>query len=294
LPLPDASHTLIESYEGGWAWSVPEARGQRFVAVMVDPRTSDLARDVDARHIYLAELRKTRRLAALVDSARLAQGPAGWDASMYHATRYVDEQLLLVGDAGSFIDPLSSAGVQKALASGWLAAVAVHTSLVRPQMRATAMEFFQKRETDVYESFRAMTRRSLAEAASGHAHPFWIDRTEEDGSGVDQQAARAAFERIRSSPILSLVAARDVRMAPMPAVSGIEIVLEPRLVSDRHPRGIRYVFDVDLIALVRQAPAHTSVPDLFDAYNRGHAPVALPDFLAALSTAVAQKWLLWL
>ena len=34
---------------------------------------------------------------------------------------------LLAGDAGSFIDPLSSAGVKKALASAWLAAVAVST-----------------------------------------------------------------------------------------------------------------------------------------------------------------------
>ena len=44
---------------------------------------------------------------------------------MYDATRFVDGDVLLVGDAGSFLDPLSSAGVKKALASGWLAAVAV-------------------------------------------------------------------------------------------------------------------------------------------------------------------------
>ena len=53
------------------------------------------------------------------------------DASLYSAHTYADasRQSLLVGDAGAFIDPLSSFGVKKALASAWIAAVVVHTSL---------------------------------------------------------------------------------------------------------------------------------------------------------------------
>src|SRR5262249_36288198 len=140
--VPDATHTLIESYADGWAWSVPDPAGRRFVAVMVDPRTSALHRGDDARAVYLAEITKTTKFRGLLKSAVLAAGPAGWDASMYSACRYVDGSVLLVGDAGSFIDPLSSAGVKKALASGWLAAVAVHTALVHPEMRSHALEFF--------------------------------------------------------------------------------------------------------------------------------------------------------
>src|SRR5205085_6528604 len=33
--LPDATHTVVESYEGGWAWSVPSSRTRRYVTVMV-------------------------------------------------------------------------------------------------------------------------------------------------------------------------------------------------------------------------------------------------------------------
>ncbi len=38
-PVPDDTHTLVESYETGWAWSVPQsAAGTRVtIAVMVDP-----------------------------------------------------------------------------------------------------------------------------------------------------------------------------------------------------------------------------------------------------------------
>ncbi len=42
--LPDASHTVVESYEGGWAWSVPTSPTHRHIAVMVDPERSGLAR----------------------------------------------------------------------------------------------------------------------------------------------------------------------------------------------------------------------------------------------------------
>jgi len=60
LTIADPTHTWIESYEAGWAWSVPAIEDRRFVAVMVDPRTSDLVHDQSAKRVYLAELQRTR------------------------------------------------------------------------------------------------------------------------------------------------------------------------------------------------------------------------------------------
>jgi flavin-dependent dehydrogenase len=288
----DPTHTLIESYEGGWAWSVPESATTRIVAVMVDPSTSGLTRGTSARDVYLNELARTVQMRALSSDALLIDGPSGWDASMYYALRYVDDNVLLVGDAASFVDPLSSAGVKKAIASGWLAAVAVHTSLRRPAMREVALEFYAAREAEMYAALLEQTRRSLASAASGHAHPFWAERQRPstDGTGPDIEAA---FNRLRHEPELRVQMNPDVRVEARAAVSGTEIVLEERVVSRECPQGIRYVSDVDVVALVQMAPTHNSVPALFDAYMQRHAPVALPDFLAALSRALADKWLLW-
>src|SRR5262245_45736987 len=296
--LPDPTHTAIESYANGWAWSVPDDEGRRFVAVMVDPQSSQLARGEAARAVYLAEIGKTSRFRALLQSASLEAGPAGWDASMYSASRYVEDTTLLVGDAASFIDPLSSAGVKKALASAWLAAVAVHTSLVRPEMRRTALDFYNAREAEVYQAFRTLTARHLADAAPGHPHPFWNDRAEVDGMAMGdalsesaQSAVARAFERIRHAPSLTVRRAPDVRTEARPAVSGCDIVLEERLVSDLDPQGLRDAYDVDLVTLIDLAPRHDSVPDLFEAYQRRSGPAALPDFLAALATLVARGWL---
>jgi 2-polyprenyl-6-methoxyphenol hydroxylase-like FAD-dependent oxidoreductase len=296
--LPDPTHTVIESYEGGWAWSVPVSSpraggsAQRFVAVMVDPRSSDRSPSSDSKTRYLEDLRKTTGLHHMLAGATLVDGPRGWDASMYHAVRYVDGNVLLVGDAGSFIDPLSSAGVKKALASGWLAAVAAHTCLVRPGMRRIALDFFDAREREVYQSFRAMTEAYWRDAAAWHAHPFWSDRAITAGGSVEREVLAAAYEKVRQAPALCVRRDPAVTVAPRPAVSGTEIVLEERLVRGAGT-GARYAYDVDLIALVALAPDHDSVPALFDSYNSRYAPVALPDFLAALATALAERWLLW-
>jgi flavin-dependent dehydrogenase len=296
----DHTHTLVESYDGGWVWSVPVARhimdrpsgSERFVAVMVDPRTSGLLRESPSSEVYLSELRKATAIQRVLGNATLRAGPRGWDASMYHASRYVDENVLLVGDAGSFIDPLSSAGVKKALASAWLAAVATHTSLTRPQMRAVALDFFAAREHEVYDSFRAMTDTYWRDAASAHAHPFWTDRAT-DSPRAHQDAVRAAFDQVRQAPRLRVARNTAIAVAARPAVSGSEIVLEQRLVQGDGDPDVRHLHDVDVVSLITMAPQFTSVPALFEAYNAVHAPVDLPDFLAALATAIAEKWLLW-
>jgi hypothetical protein len=299
-PLPDATHTVIESYENGWAWSIPDAAGGRFVAVMVDPEVSSLARGVTSEAVYRAEVGKTRQLRAMLDTAALLEGPVGWDATTYRASRLHDDRMLLAGDAASFVDPLSSAGVQKALASGWLAAVAVHTSLLHPQMRDLALAFFHDRETEMFEALSTRAHSFLSNAASERPEPFWATRTSEIAGELTQnpphghpEAVRTAHERLRRAATTRFSVAAGLTVERRPGIAGCEIVLEPRIVTQTHPRGVRYLHDIDLVALIELAPGSRQVPDLFDAYQRRCGPASLPGFLTALSTLVAERWL-WL
>ena len=216
--LPDASHTLIESYADGWAWSVPLDDTRRAVAVMVDPRITSMKRGDGAAATYRAELDKTGRLRALLADASMLGGPTGWDASMYSSTTYAGDDWLVVGDAASFVDPLSSAGVKKALASGWLAAIVTHTALSTPGMAGTARQFFADREAEVYANFLSLTRGYLHEAAEGQAHPFWSERAEAGERDAlraaaerEREAVQAAFERLKAAP--ELIARRGAERA---------------------------------------------------------------------------------
>jgi flavin-dependent dehydrogenase len=296
-------HTWVASYGDGWAWSVPIDPRVRYVTVMIDPGHTELLRGASSRDVYLRELSKARPFTAALDRAWLRQGPWGADASAYDAHRYAGEQFLLVGDAGSFIDPLSSFGVKKALASGWLAAIVAHTALSQPGMRAHALAFFDRRERDV---FAASARQAavFASAAAGHTDTaFWLARAaspedEPPLGDVDvaalarDEVVLAAFADLRARPVVRLRRGA-VEVAPRPAVRGREIVLEEHLLLPETPHGVRFVRGVDVVTLLKLAPTFNDVGDICQA-AAGQAPsgVTIPDVLGALSWLVARGALL--
>jgi flavin-dependent dehydrogenase len=288
-PIPDDTHTLIESYDDGWMWSVPIAAGTRHVAAMVDPHRSSLTRG-SAAAVYLAEIDKTREFKRLTAGAVLLDGPWGWDASQYDAAEYAGDNWLLVGDAGSFIDPLSSVGVKKAVASAWLAAITAHTSLTSPTMRPHALAFFSARERDVAAHLRRESRRVLADAASGHRHAFWEDRADDaEDPPEERDGIERAFARLKSADGLA-VTRGAIGVAARPCIRGRKIVLEPQVVSD-DSNGVRFIRNIDVVALIELAPISSQVPDLYEAYQKRVGSAPLPDFLFALATAVARGWL---
>jgi flavin-dependent dehydrogenase len=290
--VPDDTHTIIESYGDGWMWSVPVAPGVRHVSAMVDPKRSDLARGVASRNVYRAEIAKTRQFARLLADATFGGGPWGHDASTYRSREYAGDGWLLVGDAGSFIDPLSSAGVQKALASAWLAAVVANTCLLKPSLRSQALAFFSAREREIELRYNAASRHFLTEAAREHRQPFWAERhIEMAAPDEDAEQVRAAYERVRSHDTFRARTADHVRIGPRPYVTGHEIMLGPHVVTGDDDGGVRYLYNIDVPALLELAAAPREVPQLFEAYVQRRGKTDLHDFLLALSTAVARGWL---
>ena len=302
--VPDETHTLVESYEEGWAWSVPVSRNRRYVTVMVDPAITPIRRDHSAdtlEGVYRAELAKATRLNDLVQygppHARLVSSVFARDASGYDATRFGEPGLLLVGDAASFVDPLSSYGIKKALSSAWLASVVVHTALVDESMQSAAVTLHERRERAMYDALRRRFVELSRDAASVESADFWrarsVDENGEDGE-PDVSALRrdpdvlAAFEQIRGRPSLTLRPSDSLRRMELPTVVGDRVRLEEHLVVPTFRDGVRYLRSVDLVKIVTLAPEFDQVPDLYAAYNRAASPAPLPDFLGALSVLVGK------
>jgi len=302
-PDEDAHDTLVESYADGWAWSVPLDPEVRCFTAMVDQRHSDLS-GADVARLLDVELEKTRYVGPTREGAEPDGEAWACPASLYTSARFARRGLLLAGDAGSFIDPLSSFGVKKALSSGWLAGVVAHTALVEPSMTETAVGFFDRREAEVYRRYRMASVAFFESAAEAHGTSYWVDRAEaarrfrgsdDDGHAdpdrlvteVPEGDVRLAFDELRARESLNAARGSTVRTFDRPAVRGQRIVLEPHLASKAYPEGIRYVRGVDLIHLVEVAPQHAQVPDGWTAYNGVAPPVTLPDYLTALATAFA-------
>ena len=301
--LADETHTLVESYEGGWAWSVPVSRERRYVTVMVDPAVTPIrAPDLPSRltSVYSAELAKAARLDELArsgrGSARLTGRPFARDASSYDAGRYGDDGILLVGDAASFVDPLSSYGIKKALSSAWLASVVVHTALVDESMRSAALDLFERRERAMVDALRRRFAE-LSRDAGGEATDFWRRRSSVesgDDGDADVSSLRAdpdvlsAFDVLRRRDTVALRPAEGLRRVERPTVRGDRVALEEHLVVPAFRDGVRYLRNVDLVQIVALAPGYDQVPDLYSAYNRTAPPAPLPDFLGALSVLVGK------
>jgi hypothetical protein len=175
-PEETAHRTLVESYDEGWAWSVPLSSEVRCFTAMIDQRQTDLEdRSVD--EMLAVEMGRTEHLGPMLEGATPASRGWACPASLYTARSFTDDGLLLAGDAGSFIDPLSSFGVKKALSSGWLAGIVAHTALVDSDMTSTALEFFDEREKEVYRRYRSISAEFFAAGADAYGTDYWTERT---------------------------------------------------------------------------------------------------------------------
>lgn len=300
-PIPDVSHTVVESHADGWAWSVPLSATRRQVTVMIDPGLTSMRAHNDLLNAYLRELSLVPGLSALARGAALLDAPFARDASAYRASRVGAPGLLLVGDAATFIDPLSSFGIKKALASAWLGAVVTHTCLGDSAMAEPALALFQAREAAMYEALDR-ARVELAQSAMDHgaASAFWAARALPGSDGVlpnedfegpplrDEPEIRWAFEELKRREAVALAANPALQWVDAPTVQGNRVVLEKRLSLASYPIGIRYVRSIDLVKVVDLAPKVTQVPDLYELYCRSVAPVPLADFLGVLSFLVGK------
>jgi len=294
--VPDVTHTLVEAFDRGWAWSIPIDGAQRQVGIMLDgpsPRRDGNRALVEA---YRAEIDRTTHMARHVGQAEL-QSVWACDASTYSSATCAGHRHLLIGDAASFIDPLSSFGVKKAMGSAWMAAVVVNTILRdvdHGERGDAAIELFDTWERDIIASHTVQTREFARAAASHYDSGFWSARAglavassaEAAGGDASEAALRAALREIRDSAEIDFDLGDRVRYERRPVIRDHEVVLE-----DSFPSGMRFRDNVDLVALARLACQHRHVPDLFDAYCRSTAPVPLPSVLGGLSLLVAKGYL---
>lgn len=295
--LPDETHTLVETYEDGWAWSVPLSPTTRQVGVAVDGATTRIRRGPTLTVTYRAEIGKTRQLSALMSDATLDRVWA-CDASLFSAHQYAGSPFLLVGDAGSCIDPLSSFGIKKALASAWLGAIAVHTCLRHPDRRDAALEFFSNWERHVYAANLQRSVDFAREAYGRHPHPFWAERADVHVDASQEELdesvlfrtpeVQAAFESLKARSSIDFAMSGQVHVIRRGYIHDHEIIVDDAFSLPDAPDGVRFLAGVDLIKLAQMACGQTQVSDIFEAYCRSLGPVPLPSVLGSLSVLIAR------
>jgi len=167
-----------------------------------------------------------------------AQRSRAWtcDSTVYHSTKTSDAGVLVVGDAASFVEPLPSAGVRKAITFAWRAAVLVNTCLSDAGMSSVGRDYFDQRERAVYSECVHRAGGFFSAAATHYRTDFWesratgaatVSRWHTTRSSELRDSVRRAFQWLRKSPSsLRFVAATDLQFAPAPEIAGHVLTMQ--------------------------------------------------------------------
>jgi len=258
--------TMVEAFEDGWLWTAPLATGLRDVTVMLDAPKAFA--DRNAR--FASALERAPNASRLIAGAPLEGPLRGIDATPYHASRSCGSDYLLVGDASSFLDPLSAHGVHKAMDGALLAAIAVHTILERPESASDAAEFYHQRESSIYGIATGRLRALYRQETRFSSSPFWRRRSEGASSEGAPQPRRSPLERSRALK-------GSGSLAEAPVVEGDFIARREVLVASGQERPVRFLGPVCLPDLYRDV---VSTGNALEAARR--SPAGLERALAAV------------
>ena len=221
--------TVVEAIPDGWIWSAPLANGLRDVTVMLEGEASH-QEAIDAAPNVCDLVKETPRVGSI----------RAIDATPYVSSKFCDDNVIFVGDSGSFLDPLSAHGVHKAMDAGMVAAVVVRTVLERPAMERDAVEFFSQRESNIYKVTKERLSRLYRSETRFAARSFWKQRS---GSKVLDEPM---IPRLPLRSDMKLRSGPGVELVEAPVLE--EEFIERRIVlmSPERERAVRYFGEVSL------------------------------------------------
>jgi flavin-dependent dehydrogenase len=162
------AEAVVEAVPQGWWWWVGNGDGSGSATLLVDA----------------GELAATGSRRLVQEAIAAARGPvrqlAG--ARPVHAVRATARQhrttapVLLLGDAAASIDPLSSQGVEKALAAADHAAAVLRTAGAEPSWWRRLLEVHSRWEHGLAAAHATTAAAFLAEETRFSAEPFWHRR----------------------------------------------------------------------------------------------------------------------
>lgn len=164
--------TWLESVTFGWWYGAQLPGDEAIVALGTDPHVAKSMRVYDPKS-WLFQLTGTLLMAPRLDGAQLIPDSFRITSShSYCLRRAAGENWFAVGDAASALDPLSSAGIYKALLTGQLAAHAISGAEPVTQRRA-----YQTRIGDDYRTYLDMRSQLYQAEQRWTDHDFWKVRT---------------------------------------------------------------------------------------------------------------------
>ena len=135
---------LIARRDAGWFWMIPIDRELMSVGVVLPMGLYRRLERGDPEQMLQRSIADTPVAAALMREAR-REWPVRVERDYsYTSSAYAGDRWLLVGDAGSFLDPVFSTGVSIAMESGIEAAAELDRALARGRFARSAFAAIER------------------------------------------------------------------------------------------------------------------------------------------------------
>jgi flavin-dependent dehydrogenase len=145
---------IVGRADRGWCWLIPISEELTSVGVVLPHAAFKPLSRTDPEELLLQLIAETPPMARLMAGAE-RRWPVHVERDFsYGAKAYAGDRWIIIGDAGSFLDPVFSTGVAIALESGVEGARAIDAGLSRGDVSLRAFRTFNRRQRARYRSFR--------------------------------------------------------------------------------------------------------------------------------------------
>jgi flavin-dependent dehydrogenase len=264
----DFGNTLLEAYENGVAWSVPLQNGMRNITVLVDWSQGRRIRELGLRNFYMSEMNRLPYVSKFLAAACLPAAPRVSDATLYTARQFAGERFMLLGDAGLFIDPLSSEGVQTAMASAITGAAVINTILSRPADAASALNFYRDAQNNAYLTHYRQSAEYYDQERRWPDSIFWRKRSGLLGSAQAASVNGDGEVATLKPPteVSHVRLAPEIRIQRRPVLEWPYVETREVLVTDSNPRGLRYLHNICVPSLLKEIKKKPAIVDIVAGY----------------------------
>jgi flavin-dependent dehydrogenase len=188
---------VIARADLGWFWLIPISPELMSVGVVLPQAVFRTLPRMEPEVLLARMIADTPAVSRLMDHAE-RRWPVRVERDFsYGATAYAGDRWIMVGDAGSFLDPVFSSGVAIAMESGLEGAQAVDAGLSSGDLSRRTFRRFNRRQRDRYRSFRRFVLgfytsafrdlffsqepprqmfRAVVTVLAGHWRPSWRTR----------------------------------------------------------------------------------------------------------------------
>jgi 2-polyprenyl-6-methoxyphenol hydroxylase-like FAD-dependent oxidoreductase len=268
LQSRDCPHdTLVEALPDAWCWGAPVPGGLFSTMVFLDADTVPGLRRTGLETLWRARLAGAELFAGLSRSP-LVRPVLARDATTYHAADPIGEDFVRVGEASFSLDPLSSTGVEKAMHSGLVAAIALHTMIAWPGRKDLCQRFYRDRQREAISAHAAWSASFYHQVARFSGLPFWKSRS--DAGGYDLPNKGPTRASLPEGPISLAARVRlsdEARLVQEPCIVGDEIRAHTALVHPGLERPVAFVEGIELGQLIEMVPSCADLAGLLAVWS---------------------------